>query len=151
MLRLFAFEDQTYCTPDCIPLTMRRKLDRAGLKIGLGDWRSLGQGERLALCHLPAEQPDEVEALRTFLREAVKRASGAEPKELPEPMRAVAEPPSELPAALAEAAARAGVTLTQAMWDRLDGDQRYALLKLGLGARANHNLHPALEEFFAAR
>jgi len=150
MLRLFDFEEQTYCTPDCIPLAVRRKLDRAGLKIGLAHWRAMGQGERLALCHLPAEQPDEIDALRQFLCEAVKRISGEEPKELPLPMRAVAEPPHQVPAPLVEAAAREGVALTQQMWEGLDGDQRYALMKLGLGPRARHSLHPALQEFFGA-
>jgi hypothetical protein len=43
------------------------------------------------------------------------------------------------------------VKLDQAAWDRLDQDERYALLKLGGGARHSHNLAAALAEFLGTR
>ena len=150
MFRRFHFEEDIYCTLDCVPMTVRRKLDRIGLKIGLAQWQALGQGERLAICHLPAEQPEECEAVRSFITEAVKRVSGAEPKELPPSERLAAEPPRVVPDALVADARSAGVALTQAMWDRLDGDQRYVLTKL-LGKSKSDKLAIALRELFAER
>ena len=78
----------------------------------------------------------------------MKRVSGAEPKELPSSERLAAEPPREVPPALVADARSAGVALTQAMWDRLDGDQRYVLTKLG-GKSKSDKLAIALRELFA--
>ena len=147
MFRRFNFEEDIYCTLDCVPMTVRRKLDRIGLKIGLAQWQALGQGERLAICHLPADQPDECDAVRSFINEAVKRVSGVEPRELPAAERLTAEPPREVPPALVADARAADVALTQAMWDRLDGDQRYVLTKLG-GKSKSDKLALALRELF---
>jgi hypothetical protein len=77
----------------------------------------------------------------------VRRACGAEPRALGEAQRALAEPPSQLPAELAGRARAAGVALDQAAWERLDPDERYALIKLGGGAEVSHNLPAALAEF----
>jgi hypothetical protein len=45
-------------------------------------------------------------------------------------------------------AAAAGAVLTQAMWDRLDGDERYMLTKLS-GSEKGDKLAIALRELFA--
>lgn len=147
MMRRFKFEDEIYTTLACVPMAVRRKLDRVGIKIGLEQWQALGPGERLAVCHLPDEFPEERDALRLFINEAVRRARGEEPRALAEAQRALADPPRELPASLAERARAAGVKLDQAVWDRLDADERYALIKLGAGAEPSHSLAAALAEF----
>ncbi|SRR5579875_3213142 len=146
MFRRFHFEEDIYCTLECVPMTVRRKLDRIGLKVHLAQWQALGQGERLAICHLPADQPDECEALRTFIIEAVTRVSGEAPRELTAEQRRAAEPPGQVPPALVADAASAGATLTQAMWERLDSDERYMLTKL---ERRGGKLAIALRELFA--
>ena len=147
MIREFKFEDEMHSTLACVPMAVRRKLDRVGVKIGLEQWKALGRGERLAICHLPVERHEEREALRLFINEAVRRVCGEEPRALSEAQRAVADPPSQLPAQVAERARAAGLALDQAAWERLDADQRYALIKLGGGAEASHNLAAALVEF----
>lgn len=143
----FRFEEKTYCSPNCLPMAARRNLDRVGLKVGLAQWRALGEQERTAICSLPAERSEQRAALRAFVRKAVMRACAQEPQELPEGARRMGDPPAELPDALARAAERQGLTLTDAMWHRLDADQRYALMKLGLGPRS-HQLAVVMEEFF---
>jgi hypothetical protein len=148
MFRHFHFEEDIYCSLDCVPMTVRRKLDRVGLKVHLAQWQGLGQGERLAICHLPADQPDECEAMRTFIVEAVKRTSGAEPKDLAPEQRRAADPPEKVPSGLAADAKAAGATLSQSMWDRLDGDERYMLTKLG-GEAKGDKLAIAIRELFA--
>lgn len=146
MFRRFHFEDDIYCTLECVPMTVRRKLDRVGLKVHLAQWQSLGPGERLAICHLPADQPDECDALRTFIIEAVKRSSGAEPNDLTPEQRRAWEPPQQVPPALVADAAAAGAVLTQSMWERLDADERYMLTKL---EKRGGKLAIALRELFA--
>ena len=147
MMREFKYEDDMHTTLACVPMTVRRKLDRVGIKVGLEQWQALGRGERLAICHLPVEHHEEREALRLFINEAVLRVCGEEPRALGEAQRAVADPPAELPAELAERARAAGMPLDQAAWERLDADERYALIKLGGGAAVSHNLAAALAEF----
>ncbi|HZO82722.1 MAG TPA: nitrate reductase associated protein [Candidatus Binataceae bacterium] len=149
MMRRFKFEDEIYTTLACVPMAVRRKLDRVGIKIALEQWQALGRGERLAVCHLPDTSAEEREALRLFISEAVRRARGEEPRELSEAQRAVADPPRELPSQLAERARMAGVKLDQAVWERFDADERYALVKLGTGNEPSHNLAAALAEFLA--
>jgi hypothetical protein len=147
MMREFKFEDDMHTTLACVPMAVRRKLDRVGVKVGLEQWKALGRGERLAICHLPVERHEEREALRLFINEAVLRVCGEEPHMLAEAQRAVADPPSKLPEEIAERARAAGVRLDQAAWERLDADERYALIKLGGGAQVSHNLAAALAEF----
>jgi len=147
MIRRFNFEDEVHHSLACVPMAVRRKLDRVGVKVGLEQWKALARGERLAICHLPVERHDEREALRLFINEAVRRVCGEEPRTLAEAQRAVADPPAKLPGQLAERARAAGVTLDQAAWERLDADERYALIKLGGGAEVSHNLAAALVEF----
>ena len=128
-------------------MAVRRKLDRAGIKISLEQWQALGLGERLALCHLPVESEEECEAMRVFTEEAVRAKSGVGVKPLPEASRAAAEPPRHPPARLVEHARALGITLNQPAWDKLDADERYALIKLGDIAAPSHNLGAALAEF----
>jgi hypothetical protein len=147
MMREFKFEEDMSKTLACVPMAVRRKLDRVGIKVGLKQWKALGHGERMAICHLPADHEDEREALVQFITEAVERASGEKPNTLVEAQRAIADPPRILPAEVAQSASAAGVTLNQAAWERLDPDERYALIKLGGGTKHSHNLAAALAEF----
>lgn len=146
MLRKFKFEQEVYETLSCVPMAARRKLDRVGLKISLSQWQQLGRGERLAICHLPAELPEECAAIELLVQEAVRNRCGAVVKELPREARESAEPPPSPTAQLVERARAAGVDLGQREWDRLDSDERYALMKLGGDTEASHNLMAALKE-----
>jgi hypothetical protein len=133
MIRRFKFEDEVHQTLSCVPMAVRRKLDRVGVKLSLEQWQQLGRGERLAIC--------------LFIREAVKdRCGGATPKELPDEVRAAADPPAHPPALLVERARDVGITLGEREWARLDSDERYALIKLGAGAEPSHNLAAGLRE-----
>jgi hypothetical protein len=147
MIRQFNFEDEIHQNLGCVPMAVRRKLDRAGIKISLVQWQALGYGERLALCHLPVASGEECEALRIFTDEAVTAQCGSGAKPLPEASRASAEPPDHPPARLVEHARAEGFTLNQPAWDRMDGDERYALIKLGDIEKPSHNLPAALAEF----
>jgi hypothetical protein len=145
MMREFMFEEEMHQSFACVPMAVWRKLDRVGVKIGLKQWQALGRGERLANCHLPIDHENECETLKLFIGEAVVRAWGEQPKTLVESERAIAEPPHTLPAEVAAAACAEGVRLDQAAWERLDANERDALINLGGGARHGHN--SALAEF----
>jgi hypothetical protein len=147
MLRRFQFEAEIYETLSCVPMAVRRKLDRLGIKIGLEQWQLLGRGERLMICHAPAALSDECEALGLFINEAVLSRSGSAPKVLATNVRQSADPPSEPPIRLMANASAASFALGKREWERLDDDQRYALIKLGDTDKPSHNLKAALLEF----
>jgi hypothetical protein len=147
LIRKFKFEDETHESLQCVPMAVRRKLDRVGLKVGLEQWRSLDRGERLAVCHFPVDNPEECDALGVFIREAIKRRLGVEPKSLTDAQRAAAEPPASPPLRVVAHARAAGFDLSAAVWSRLDGDERFALTKMGDVETPSHNLGAALKEF----
>jgi hypothetical protein len=147
MIRKFKFEDEMHESLQCVPMAVRRKLDRVGLKIGLEQWKSLDRGERLAICHLPVASEDECDALGVFIREAMKRRFGVEPKRLTDAQRASAEPPAAPPIQVVAHAGEAGYDLSAAAWSRLDSDERFALMKMGDAQKPSHNLAAALKEF----
>jgi hypothetical protein len=146
MIRRFNFEDEVHHSLACVPMAVRRKLDRVGVKVSLEQWQALAQYERLAICHLPTDSDEERETVRTFLDETVKARSGTLTKALSDEVKRSAEPPNAPPAQLIENARAARVTLNQQVWDRLDADARYALIKLGGGAEQSHNFVAALRE-----
>ena len=151
MIRKFEFEDEMHESLQCVPIAVRRKLDRVGLKIGLEQWKSMDRGERLAICHLPVDSAEECGALDVFIREAMKRRFGVEPKTLSDTQRASAEPPASPPARVVAHARRAGFDLSAAAWSQLDDDERFALLKMGDADTPSHNLGAALKEFTVPR
>src|SRR5712692_8573266 len=125
MMRQFKFEDEIHRTLSCVPMSVRRKLDKVGVKISLDEW----------------------DAMRVFIEEAVANRGAGATKPLPEAMRTAADPPDSPPAKLLDNARALGVTFGQAEWDRLNADERYALMKLGAGNERSHNLRAALREF----
>jgi len=151
MIRKFKFEDEMHESLQCVPMAVRRKLDRVGLKIGLEQWKSLGRGERLAICHLPVDSGEEREALDVFIREAMTRQFGVEPKSLSDAQKASAEPPASAPARVITRARMAGFDLNDDAWSRLDADEKFALLKMGDAETPSHNLAAALKEFSVPR
>jgi hypothetical protein len=150
MMRQFDFEAEIYESLSCLPMAARRKLDRLGLKISLEQWHQLSRAERLMICHAPASMPDECEVLRLFIHEVAVARSGFPPRPLSDESQKEAEPAAAPPAALVANANRLGVALTTREWERLDDDERYALIKLGGAARPSHNFKAALDELLAS-
>jgi len=151
MIRQFSFEAEIYQSLSCLPMAARRKLDRLGLKVSLDQWQGLSRGERLMICHAPASMPDECDALRLFIDEVAVARSGSAPRRLSDESRKEAEPPAEPPPALVGNANAVGVALGRRECERLDDDERYALIKLGGSARPSHNFKAALDEFIVSR
>lgn len=146
MIRRFKFEGHVAEELDLVPIAVRQKLDRVGIKIDLPQWKALGRGERLAICHLPANLEEECEAIRLFIREAVVRQTGAEPRVLSEAECRQAETPDQPPAVLMERADQLGFAIGNEDWSTFDADERYVLVKLGAGPRPSHQFEAALQE-----
>jgi len=147
MIRKFNFEAEIHESLNCLPMAARRKLDAVGIKLHLAQWEQLGRGEKLMICHAPADSEEERGALSTFIEEVALVRTGSPAKILPESARRSASPPDRPPQMLAQHARASGVELDDKAWAALDDDQRYALIKLGDSERPSHNLELALQEF----
>jgi len=144
MPRIFSFERELYATLDLLPLTMRRKLDLAGLKLSLDGWQALPIADRRALADAAVEGSASVAAFTAALRAATERAGVAlkpvllagaprwQSPTVPVPLRA------RLPALRAE--------LDDATWASLDDEARYALLALSEKQREPEGFGAALVE-----
>ena len=148
MIRKFEFEADIYRSLNCLPIGARRKLDALGIKVHLAQWEQFGRGERLMICHAPAETEEQRSALRTFIEEVAIARTGSPTQVLPEAARQSAYPPAHPPLVLVQNARACGIELDGEAWAALDDDQRYALIKLGDTKKPSHNLGPALREFF---
>src|SRR5258705_5786573 len=126
----FAFEGDMHDTLECVPLTVRRKLDLVGLKISLAGWQTLPREERLALCHLPVDEAWEVAVYREIFEGFAARASVAlSPLAHEEAERTrwnTPRPPEGVQARLDAL----GCVLEPARWASLDEESRYALVKM---------------------
>lgn len=146
MYKRFMFEGDIHDTLDCVPMSVRRKLDLAALKISLAGWQQLAHTERLKLCHLPVDSQLELAVYQDVMR-TLCACAGVPLKPLEDPSAAArAWNASELPALLAERAAELGATLGDRQWRALDEESRYALLKLCDPKRNPLKLHALLVE-----
>jgi len=146
--QLFAFEDDFVATLRCIPMAVRFKLDRCGIKLSLRQWSRFTREDRRALLTRPCASDGETDAYRQALVDLVARRAG-------EAARPLAEPPSTLWEA---AAATPGVVAAQARakglrppsdreWAGLSALQRFVLVKLTRDSHDNVNFAPAMREF----
>ena len=143
MYRRFTFEGDMHVSLACVPLAVRRKLDLAALKISLAGWQALSREERLALCHLPVDTPEDVAIYREVLTGFAARA-GVPLGPLPE-----ADPAAwSLRGLLARLEERlgGGAELDATQLAALNEEERYSLWKLADPARAKEKLHGALLE-----
>jgi hypothetical protein len=147
MIRKFKFEAEIYESLNCLPMAARRKLDAVGIKLHLAQWEQLGRGERLMICHAPADSEEEQSALRTFIEVALARTHSPA-NILSDDARRSANPPDHPPQLLVQHVRTFGIELNDMAWGALNDDQRYALIKLGDSERPIHNLELALKEFF---
>jgi hypothetical protein len=146
MKREFAFEMSINNSLSCLPMSVKRKLDRVALKIGRDQWLGMTAEERKAISNLPAETEQERETLILFIRKMLAD-HGTVPRLLPEMAARLSEPPLEVPAEVVESAREVGFLLDQSKWSTLDEEQRYALTKLLDPGKRNKRMR-ALAEFF---
>ncbi|PZQ56360.1 MAG: hypothetical protein DI570_21135 [Phenylobacterium zucineum] len=145
---LFAFEDDFVATLRCIPMAVRLKLDRSGIKLTLRQWSRFTPEDRRSLLNLPCASGAEVDAYRGRLIALVAERAGEDARPLPEPPSALWEAAGETPPVVTDYARTVGVPPpTGGQWRRLSELQRFVLVKLTRDNHDNVNFVPALREF----
>jgi hypothetical protein len=145
--RLFAFEQDFVDTLHCVPMAVRLKLDRAGIKLTLRQWSRFAKADRGELLARPCRSPDEIAAYRGRLQALVDSCTGEVARPLDERVVETWLSPTPPAAIQAFASARGLPTLTETAWRALSELERFALTKLCRENHDNVNFVPALREF----
>jgi hypothetical protein len=145
---LFAFESDFVATLRCVPMAVRFKLDRVGIKLTLRQWSSFTDAVRRTLLLTPCGSPDEQQDYRAKLETMVREATGETARPLPAPDVLIWDVSDGPPPAIIAFAKTAGVTPpSTADWRRLANLQRFVLAKLSRDNHDNVNFIPAMREF----
>jgi len=146
---LFAFEDDFVTSLRCIPMAVRLKLDRCGLKLSLRQWTGLTTHDRQALLTRPCEATNRSkDTYREWLEFLVHERTGDRVSPLPDPVLPVWESVDGPPWPVRDFATRTGLRPPDPdEWRGLSELQRFALVKLSRDNHDNVNFAPALREF----
>lgn len=145
----FGFEAHYQRTLQCMPISLRRKLDACGLKLSLAQWRALPRPLRETLLEAPADTPRATTRLAQLLRRRAERMGWPDLACVP-PECALGDPNSPYPAVVSKFAADGLAPPDHARWRALTPLQRYALGKLARRGGDGHsalNWREALVEF----
>jgi hypothetical protein len=130
-----------------IPLAVRFKLDKCGIKLSLGPWQKLGEGKRWVLLQLRCESEVEIANFRRALLALTRAVSGDEPRLLVLD-KVLPWDAQDLPTQVAQKILEVGgAPPTAAQWRALTPLERFALVKLSRDGDHARNLLPALREF----
>ena len=144
---IFEFERDFAQSLRCVPMSVRLKLDVAGVKISLKQWNRLTTEDRQQLLELPFEGPAERARFGARVQEMVAARSGEPAGALPvdpQPTWAQERVPAQI---LTHMQTLRLAPLSQAQWQALSHVRRFALLKLSRPGHDNDNFVPALREF----
>ena len=131
----------------CIPMIVRFKLDRCGIKLKLTEWSKLNELERQHLAELECESEEDVTVYRSWLQMAVVRKTGLRATDLQVVPGAVWANTSRVPDCVEEKVSELQLSLTIDQWTTLTELQRFALVKLSRPGHENRNFPIALKEF----
>lgn len=145
--RLFGFESELERSLTYIPLAVRLKLDKCGIKLSLAQWNQFPVGNRWNLVNALCGAPAEVETYRRALCLLIRKVTGTEPEIIPTKL----DPPwnqASVPDQVTRTALELGLAPpTPTKWRDLTELQRFALIKLTRDGRSRNDLAPALHEF----
>jgi hypothetical protein len=145
--RLFAFESELEASLTYIPLAVRFKLDKCGIKLSLASWQLLPEDRRRVLLRAPCDNATDIASYRRVLYSFVGECTGEEPPSIP-----MAEHAPWADKNIPEQTIRAAMAMglpppSSTRWCTLTPLQRFALIKLSREGREHRNLRLALREF----
>lgn len=131
----------------CIPMIVRFKMDKVGIKLKLAEWAKFSVEERLSLATLPVNNNNELSNYHQFLAELILVYAGTKPTIIEVDTHPIWSDKNKIPDAFLEKATSLGFTITVDQWSALSELQRFALMKLCRPGHENRNFPIALKEF----
>jgi hypothetical protein len=145
---IFGFETDFAGTLHCIPMSVRMKLDRVGIKLSLRQWNRLPDTQRQALIDTPCTDVAQAAAYRQFLMQAIETHTRS-PVEYAalDASPAWADAGAVPPRVVEWAQSLSVAPPSAAQWAALTPLQRFSLFKLTRPGHSNENFIPAMREF----
>ena len=131
----------------CIPMIVRFKMDKAGIKLKLAEWSRFSTGERIELAMKPCGDEREATVYHEYLAWLVKRYTDTEATVLPVDQWPGWTKGSSLPVELEEKLNEFNWFISSVQWNELADLQRFALLKLCRAGHESKNFPKAMKEF----
>ncbi len=131
----------------CIPMTVRFKMDAAGIKLKLAEWSKFKKEERIQLAVMPAANNEEVALYKSYLSKLIEERTGRRATSMLVNHSPEWANQQEVPLMLAEKAKEFDLEISPEKWSGLTNLQRFALLKLCRPGHENKNFPKAIKEF----
>jgi len=131
----------------CIPMIVRFKMDKAGIKLKLTEWNKIPVDERVSLAKKPCSNDEEAREYNSYLSGLIQNYTGNQATAMDIDKHPAWADLSKVPIALSEKLKSFGYYLSIQEWNKLTNLQRFALLKLCRGSHENKNFPKAIKEF----
>ncbi|MET0534083.1 MAG: nitrate reductase associated protein [Steroidobacter sp.] len=146
--QIFDFELDFAGTLRCIPMIVRFKLDRCGVKLSMRQWGRFSREERDELVRRDCSTPKNVAAYGIYLIGLIESKTSDPAVLLPAAGASEWDDVATVPARLVAYAENLGVSPpSQQQWASLTSLHRFALFKLTRPGHDNDNFVPAMREF----
>jgi len=131
----------------CIPMIVRFKMDKAGIKLKLAEWSKFSVEERIELAKKECSNKVEAKQYYNYLRNLIEKYTAK-----PATALEVEENPAwaninSVPEMLNDKLNEFGWQVSTEQWKGLTNLQRFALLKLCREGHENKNFPKAMKEF----
>lgn len=131
----------------CIPMIIRFKMDKAGIKLELSVWSRFSSEERIELANRPCNNVEEVNEYRNYLSALVRNYAGKEATDLKVEQHPAWADFENINETLKEKANEFDWEISVMQWKNLTNLQRFVLLKLCRPGHENKNFPKAMKEF----
>ena len=131
----------------CIPMVIRLKMDKAGIKLKLKEWSKFSMEERIGLSTMPCNSKTEVKRYNDQLVELIKRHTGNAPTILGIDQQPTWDNRSSVPVEITEKMKEFDLVISIEQWKKLTQLQRFALFKLTRPGHESKNFIRAVKEF----
>jgi len=147
-IEYFAFEEDFVTTSmRCIPMIVRFKMDKAGIKLKLKEWNKFSEKERVALSKMPCGRRAEVKEYFEYLAGLIKNHTGNSPTILEVEQQPGWANADTVPVVITERLKEIALPVSVQQWKELTELQRFALIKLSQPGHESKNFGKALKEF----
>lgn len=131
----------------CIPMIVRFKMDKAGIKLKLSEWSRFSIEERVNLALMPCDTCEEISKYNCWLGRLVKNYTNKDASTLNVDQNPMWDNPYSVPQVLTEKLNEFNWKISIEDWRGLTKLQRFALLKLCRARHENKNFPKAMREF----
>jgi putative acetyltransferase len=131
----------------CIPMIVRFKMDKAGIKLKLAEWSKFDVDERIELATRPVSNEEDVKDYHAYLSGLVKKHTAKEATGLAIDLNPAWANRDDIPVSVIDKLKEFGWFVSIDQWKALTNLQRFALVKLSREGHESKNFPKAVKEF----